>query len=418
MKKTMAAVCAVSFAILLLLLAGVAVMEYKKVASEEAMTEIMPETVLPEVTELAEKEKLPVQQMTEMSGQEGRDVPQESKEEETEECESGAAVETQTTPVAVLELTKEAEILLAGDICLQDYIAGYYDKNGIGGIVSMELRADMLTADIMMVNQEFAFSERGEPMEDKQFTFRIAPRYASMFNEMGIDIVSLANNHALDYGQDALMDSFETLDNNGIKYVGAGENYERAKKMEIIEINGIKIGILAASRVIPVVEWNAGTSSPGMLTTYDPTALLQEIEEGKKNCDVLLVYVHWGEEKAEFPEEYQKNMAHMYIDAGADAVIGAHPHVMQGIEYYKDKIIAYSLGNYIFSTRTGNTAMLRLNFKEDGTQEAQLVPVDASAFPIDAMPYEKQEAFFRYMESISFGITIDEDGRICYTQSK
>lgn len=416
MKKIMAAVCAASLAILILLLAGVAVLEYKKVASEEAVTEAVVKKPVSSMSEEIQPDTAGALETQELSSQNDRadvqadEVPQ--MEAETV-CE-----ESQTTPVAVLELTKEAEMLFAGDICLQDYIAGYYDKDGIGGIVSMELRADMLTADIMMANQEFAFSERGEPMEDKQFTFRIAPRYASVFNEMGIDIVSLANNHALDYGQDALMDSFETLDNNGIKYVGAGENYERAKKMEIIETNGMKIGILAASRVIPVVEWNAGTSTPGMLTTYDPTALLQAIEEGKKNCDVLVVYVHWGEERAEFPEEYQVNMAHMYIDAGADAVIGAHPHVMQGIEYYKDKIIAYSLGNYIFSTRTGNTAMLRLDFKEDGTQEAQLVPVDASAFPVDAMPYERQEKFFKYMESISFGITIDEDGRICYTQSK
>ncbi len=404
MKKIMAAVCAASFAVLLLLLTTAAVMEYRKIPSKEAMTGPSAENVVPEIV----KHKQP-----DVVGQEEAvGTPDEI------EVPAQGEAQPQTTPVAVLELTREAEVLLAGDICIQDYIAGYYDKDGIAGIVSMELRADMLTADIMLANQEFAFSERGEPMEDKQFTFRIAPRYARMFTDMGIDVVSLANNHALDYGQDALMDSFEALENEGIRYVGAGENYERAKKLEIMEAGGVKIGILAASRVIPVTEWNAGTARPGMFTTYDPTAILQEIEAGKKNCDVLLVYVHWGEEKAEFPEEYQVNMARQYIDAGADAVIGSHPHVMQGIEYYKDKIIAYSLGNYIFSARTGNTAMLRLTFSEDGTQQAQLVPVDASAFPLDAMPYERQDEFFRYIESISFGITIDEDGRICYTQSK
>ncbi|MBP3542711.1 MAG: CapA family protein [Lachnospiraceae bacterium] len=404
MKKIMAVVCAAPFAVLLLLLTAIAVMEYRKIPSKEAMTGTSMENVVPEIVKHKQPEV----------------VGQEEAAGTPDEIEVPAAGETQpqTSPVAVLELTREAEVLLAGDICIQDYIAGYYDKDGIAGIVSMELRAEMLTADIMLANQEFAFSERGEPMEDKQFTFRVAPRYARMFTDMGMDVVSLANNHALDYGHDALMDSFEALEKEGIRYVGAGENYERAKKLEIIEAGGMKIGILAASRVIPVAEWNAGTARPGMFTTYDPTAILQEIEAGKKNCDVLLVYVHWGEEKAEFPEEYQVNMARQYIDAGADAVIGSHPHVMQGIEYYKDKIIAYSLGNYIFSARTGNTAMLRLTFKEDGTQAAQLVSVDASAFPLDAMPYERQDEFFRYMESISFGITIDEDGRICYTQSK
>lgn len=316
----------------------------------------------------------------------------------------------------VLELTREAEVLLAGDICLQQFITNYYDADGIAGIVTEELRTAMLSADIMMANQEFPFSDRGTPMEDKQFTFRAAPHYVNIFTDLGIDIVSLANNHTLDYGRDALEDSFPILDNAGIRYVGAGENLKRAKQMEIIEVNGMKIGFLSASRVIPVVDWNAGAERSGMFTTYDPTALIKEIEEGRKQCDVLIVYVHWGEERTAYPVEYQVTMAHQYIDAGADAVIGAHPHVMQGIEYYKDKIIAYSLGNYIFGTGTGDTAMLRLTFQGNGTQSAQLVAVDASSFPVAAMEEERRGDFFRYMEGISDGITIDEAGRICYTE--
>lgn len=403
MKKIMSVVCATSFVVLLLVLMAASILEYRKLSPDGRVEDAVMDEIETGKKEQDGKKETSLQKETEEK--------QQSREEFTEEKQ------TTEMPVAVIELEKEAEILLAGDICIQDYIAGYYDKDGIGGIVSMELRAKMLTADIMMANQEFAFSERGKPMEDKQFTFRIAPRYVSMFTDMGIDIVSLANNHALDYGREALADCFPALDNANIRYVGAGENYERAKKLEIIEVNGMKIGVLAASRVIPVTDWNAGTERSGMFTTYDPTALLQEIEEGKKKCDALIVYVHWGEESATFPEDYQVTMAHQYIDAGADAVIGAHPHVMQGLEYYKDKVIAYSLGNFIFTTRTGNTAMLRINFSADGTQKAQLVPVDASSFPIDAMAHEQRSDFFNYMESISFGITIDEEGWICYTQS-
>ena len=396
MKKCMAVACAASFAALLLVLMAAAGMEYRKIQTEETGSELVTE-IVSERTAVEETGRQPETEEETSGAPENRDV-------------------SETPPAAVLELDGGTELLLAGDICIQDYIAGYYEEAGIGGIVSMELRAKMLTADIMMANQEFVFSERGEPMEDKQFTFRAAPRYVSMLTDMGIDIVSLANNHAMDYGREALADCFPALDNAGIRYVGAGENYERAKRLEIIESGGKKVGILAASRVIPLADWNAGAERSGMFTAYDPAALLQEIREGKEKCDVLVVYVHWGEERAEFPEEYQVTMAHQYIDAGADAVIGAHPHVMQGIEYYKDRVIAYSLGNYIFSPRTGDTALFSLKLKEDGTQEARLIPVDASSFPVDVMPYRRQEEFFRYIESISFGISIDEAGRICYTQ--
>lgn len=385
MRRIMAAVCAASAGILVLVLLF-AVKEYKSIGTEEAYGEIS------------------VQEAQTPTGLAGM--------AETTET-AGEAL-----PAVILPYQTETELLFAGDICLQDYIAGYFDGDGIQGIVSEELQDCMRKADIMMANQEFAFSERGTAMEDKEYTFRIAPRYTAIFTELGIDIVTLANNHALDYGTEALLDSFDALDQAGIRYVGAGENLERARRLEVIESNGMKIGYLAASRVIPVHSWNAGSASPGMLTTYDPALLLEAIEEGKKRCDVLIVYVHWGEERTEYPEEYQRTMAKQYIDAGADAVIGSHPHVMQGIEVYKGKLIAYSLGNYIFSARTGTGALLKMVFHPDGTQEAGLVAFDASAFPVTALADGKKGGFFDYMESISFGISIDEAGRICYTQDK
>lgn len=384
----MAAICATSFGILLILVILVGLHEYKAV----------------DVGNMDETKAI-VQTETE----------QES-EEETQESQG------ETLPSVLLEMEtkgeeKTAELLIAGDVCIKQLIAESYDKDGILGVVSKELKKTMVDADICMVNQEFAFSDRGEPMEDKQYTFEISPRYTSIFTELGIDIVSLANNHTLDFGREALLDSFDALDRAGILYVGAGKDLERAKKMEVLEVNGIKIGFLAASRVIPVVEWNAGKELPGMFTTYDPTALIAEIEKGKESCDFLVVYVHWGEEYQEFPEEFQKQMARQYIDAGADAVIGSHPHVLQGLEYYKGKIIAYSLGNYIFFSKTGIGAMLKIVLKEDGTQMIALEPFNSAAFPMKVLEQEKRDEFFRYMEKISFGISIDEAGVICYTQT-
>ncbi len=334
---------------------------------------------------------------------------QTEKQTETEELgELGSALK----PV-ILYLDGEPEILLGGDVCLQDFIVEKYDAYGIEGILTQNLIYLMKDADITMVNQEFAFSDRGEA-QDKQYTYRMSPAKVKIFKELGIDIVTLANNHALDYGREALDDTFLTLENADIRYVGAGENLNRAKKMEVIEVQGKKIGFLGASRVIPVAEWNAGESVSGMLTTYSPDILLNEIREGKKDCDFLIVYVHWGEERENMPEDYQRTMAKQYIDAGADAVIGSHPHVMQGVEYYKEKPILYSLGNYIFSTRTRQCSLAKLKLKENGEITVQFFPFEASSFPIRLMNEQEKKEFFFYMESISFGITIDEDGNVVY----
>ncbi len=412
MKNIMSAVCTVSFGILLIVLFLLVLHEYSAASrGAEVNQGVLLQTEMttePEETSMFVLEESASMEEHTSIIEERESVPGVFLELGTEETEKETESETQRKT--------KTELLFAGDICIQDYIAGYYDNAGIGGVVTDALRERMLAADIMMANQEFALSVRGEPMEDKQYTYEIAPHYVSIFTDLGIDIVTLANNHALDYGRDALLDSFDALDGAGILYVGAGKNFERAKKLEIIEKNGVRFGFLAASRVIPVTDWNAGFDTPGMFTTYDPSALIREIEKGKELCDVLVVYVHWGVERNDFPEEYQKTMARQYIDAGADAVIGSHPHVMQGIEYYKGKPIAYSLGNYIFTPRTGIGAMFCLSWSEGEEMEAKLVPFNASAFPVKELEQEKREDFFRYMEKISFGISIDEEGRICYTQ--
>lgn len=333
---------------------------------------------------------------------------------ETEELDSDLEREVKPA-VIVMEPEEEVTLLFGGDVCLQDFITEKYETDGISGILSKTLLDVMKQSDITMVNQEFSFSSRGTAMEDKEYTFRTHPDKVEMFSDMGIDIVSLANNHAMDFGRDALADSFETLGQAGILYVGAGENLDRAKKMEVIESNGKKIGFLAASRVIPVGDWNAGSIS-GMLTTYDPALLLEAIKSNRAYCDILIVYVHWGIERNEYPEEYQKKMAKQYIDAGADVVIGSHPHVMQGIEYYKDKPIAYSLGNYIFSTRYRSGSLLKIKIGKENDISVCLLPFVSSSFPIVEMEGDERKKFFEYMEQISFGIHIDEEGNVLYNK--
>ena len=244
----------------------------------------------------------------------------------------------EVTPTIVPENVGTTSMVFTGDVYLGNYVSSVYDANGIQGILSETLLEKFQMADFAMVNQEFPFSLRGTPMENKQYTFRVNPEKVRVFQEMEIDMVSLANNHAIDYGQDAFLDTLDTLAAANITYVGVGRDLVEAKTTRYIENKGKKIAVLSASRVIPVTEWGATAYQPGMFTTYDPSALIQEIKEAKENADYIIVYVHWGKEHQEFPENYQRIMGKQFIDAGADVVIGSHPHVLQGFEYYNGKL--------------------------------------------------------------------------------
>jgi len=290
-----------------------------------------------------------------------------------------------------------------------------YSKDGIDGILSKNLQVEFEEADIAMINQEFSFSNRGVPMENKQYTFRIDPKWVQIFNDMQVDIVTLANNHTLDFGVEALLDTFDTLDTARIQYVGAGINIAEARKTKYIEANNKIIAILGASRVIPVTDWNAGIDTPGLFTTYDPKAMIEEIEIAKELCDYVVVYVHWGIEKSDSPKEYQRSLAKQYIDAGADLVVGSHPHVLQGIEYYKDKPIIYSLGNFMFYNTINQTAILKVTLKENEEIQVQFLPCETENALTDRIEEKSTRSeFYRYMKDISFDISFDENGFILH----
>lgn len=309
---------------------------------------------------------------------------------------------------------KKTNLVFTGDILLTGYLLSQYDNSGVNGIVASDIVQEMAEADLTMVNEEFPFSNRGTAMEDKQYTFRIEPERVNVFKDLGIDIVTLANNHTLDYGQDALIDTFETLNKANIQYVGAGNNYDEAKQLKEFKINEKNIGILAASRVIPVASWAAGTS-PGVFSTYDVSGLIEEIKAADPVCDTVIVYVHWGVEKSEYPEDYQRELAKAYIDAGADIVIGSHPHVLQGMEYYNGKPIVYSLGNFVFGNQIPKTVLLKVEIDEtnDIALSIEACSTDANYILNKA---DNQQEIYNYLTEISTNVLIDEEGKIMEKQ--
>lgn len=338
-----------------------------------------------------------------------------SQQEEVEKDSTEDLVEEEAEEE--VEPPKKITMAFAGDILFADNSVpiNKYDSvgKGIDGILSANLIKKMRKADIMMLNNEFAYSTRGEKIEGKSYTFRAHPERVNILHEMGVDIVSLANNHALDFGPDALLDTFETLDDAGIDYVGAGPNMDRAKDAIYHTIEDKTIAFLSASRVIYAGDWYATDTRAGMLGTYDPAILIEEIKLAKGKSDYIVVYVHWGVEGDNKPQEYQRTMAQQYIDAGADVVIGAHPHIMQGFEYYQGKPIIYSLGNFWFSSYKRESGLLEIILEPEGTVDVKIVPVmtgDSYTYMLENEDDIKK--YYQYMSDISFGVSIDENGLI------
>jgi hypothetical protein len=308
-------------------------------------------------------------------------------------------------------------LAFAGDVNLDENCqpAAQYDKHHghITACFSKSLLSQMKSADVMMLNNEFSYSLRGTKASNKSFTFRAKPSRAEILKKMNVDLVSLANNHTLDYGQDALLDTFDALENTGIDYVGAGRNLKRAKAAIYKTVNGKKIAYLAASRVVFSTDWYASANRPGMLGTYDSSMLVQSIKEARKKSDYVIVFVHWGVERKASPEEYQRNLAKEYINAGADAVIGSHPHVLQGFEYYHGKPIAYSLGNYWFNGSHARTGLLKLYLDTNQTIRMQILPAMQQNTRTNLIQGKKgRSSYFDYMKGISFGVAIDKNGFI------
>lgn len=356
--------------------------------------------------------------ITETNQQGEEDSQGESTLTDGEESDAAEEKETETSGEQEEDtLEKEPVItdvsmIFTGDVLFGNSVKNKYDGNGIRGILSEFLQQEMVQADLTMVNEEFPFSNRGTRMPDKQYTFRVDPSYVGVFHEMGIDVVSLANNHALDYGKEALLDTFTTLDEAGIPYVGAGETRERAEQTIYIECSGRTVGILSASRVIPVSGWNIEYQQPGLFCTYDSTAIVAAIKEARSQCDYLMVYVHWGIEHQEYPKEYQRVLGQQYIDAGADLVVGSHPHAPQGIEYYQGKPIVYSLGNFIFNPSNKNTYVLKVLWSGAGESQLQVIPVKSADCYTSQMEGQEALEMLQYIEKISYDVTIDENGMV------
>ena len=236
------------------------------------------------------------------------------------------------------------------------------------------VRPPLADADLAIVNLETAISSRGRA-EIKTFTFRSAPSFADVIARAGVDVVSLANNHSLDFGLDALDDTVDNLDRARVAHVGAGRNLAEALAPAEFDIGGTSVAVLGASQIIPSGAWPATSTRPGIASAgkhainRETQQLLAAVRDAKKANDVVIVVLHWGIEGDPCPSAVQQKLGRLLVDAGATAVLGAHPHVLQPVVPFTtlagDAVVAYSLGNFIWDPRggaSGETGVLELRF--------------------------------------------------------
>lgn len=314
----------------------------------------------------------------------------------------------------------QAVLAFAGDILFDSNYAIMGPVLAGGGIadgIMPEVIERMQAADIMMLNNEFPYSDRGAPTEGKQFTFRARPGTVDYLNDMGVDLVSLANNHAYDYGPDALTDTLDILREAGIPYVGAGRDIAEARKPVYYIVGDIKIAFVSATQIerLDAPDTKEATEvSPGVLRCWNGSKLLETIREADENSDFVVAYIHWGTENQAELDWAQTKQAPELVEAGADLIIGDHPHCLQPIGVIQGVPVIYSLGNFWFNSKTLDTGIVEVVIDETGIVSYQFVPCLQSGCRTTLLNGAEKERVLAYMRGISEGVRIDEEGYVSW----
>jgi poly-gamma-glutamate synthesis protein (capsule biosynthesis protein) len=296
-----------------------------------------------------------------------------------------AALVLYQSPTANCGEPQEVTLYAVGDVMLGRYIAKVMAIRG-SDYPFREITPALHTGDIVFGNLEAIISSDGATplFPNKPYSFHASSVAAQALKNAGFHVLSLANNHAMDYGPDALAETRRLLSGKGIAVFGAGKDINEARRPVVITSHGMRFGFLgygvAHSRKVYATLDRAGIVPIWM------DDIRKDIQDLRKQCDVLIVSLHWGREYDTSPSQKQREESHQIIDWGADIIIGHHPHVMQGIEIYKNRVIAYSLGNFIFDQRgkgTDRSFILACRFRGKALYSAEIIPLDRyrSYFP-------------------------------------
>ncbi len=294
-----------------------------------------------------------------------------------------------------------ARLIVGGDVTLGYHFEEYFDEQVAKGKSRdamfdygfREVKRVTDAPELFVVNLECPFTARGEKIP-KNFNFRGRPELVGALLSGGVDAVSLANNHAMDYGEVGLLDTLQTLDQAKIPHFGAGRNLADARRPLLLTRNGVRFAFLGyfflGDRNIEPPEVIATDTRPGVAghgsdVNAMEAMLREDIAAARHQADVVIPFFHWGREGMLTPEPYQVQLARAAIEAGAGAVLGSHPHVLQGMELHKGAPIAYSLGNFVFggnwNPRDKDSVLVELRFSPAGFLSAALHPLRTDRYP-------------------------------------
>jgi poly-gamma-glutamate capsule biosynthesis protein CapA/YwtB (metallophosphatase superfamily) len=295
-----------------------------------------------------------------------------------------------------LVLSAIGDIFMGGTIRLIDGRTIASDER-LGKAVLDKVLPYFRASDVNFCNLEGSLSSRGKPQPGRSAALRGYPSAVEVLKKAKIDFVSVANNHVMDYGWEAFSDTMDLLCRNGIGFSGGGKDIEAARKPALVKKKGMTVGLLSYTANVNVpLGFQAARGKPGLApirispffwpdhtNKQDIKALRQDIEKWREQVDFLAVSVHWGvsEGGTYTIALHQQSIAHQAIDAGADLILGHHPHAIQGIEIYKDKPICYSLGHFaldFFLAEEGfprETMLFQCRISPHRVHEARFLPV-------------------------------------------
>lgn len=288
-------------------------------------------------------------------------------------------------------------LMFGGDVALSNSFTDMVGKDYPWAFAKLD---EYRQADLAMVNLEnpLTRSTIGGDL-GKRFKFKADPETVKVLTEGGVDLVNLANNHTMDYEGPGLVETLETLDKAGIHHVGAGRGLTEARRPEIIEVKGQRIAYLGYYEA----DLHAALDGKPGTNPRDNQRIAEDIKALRNQVDWIIVNYHWGVELADYPGDWQIDLARFTIDQGADLVVGHHPHVLQGAEIYKGRPIVYSLGNFIFGGNARSdydTAVLKVSLK-GRKMKVEFLPVEVRKYQARVVKGEQGEKILKHVEQIS-----------------
>ncbi|MGB9979593.1 CapA family protein [Methanobacterium sp.] len=295
-------------------------------------------------------------------------------------------------------------IVITGDVML---------GRGVGSAISSkpnifgDLRLIFKQSDLVIANLESPFTYSNKNFK-KTVPLKANPAYAYILKDNNIDVAALANNHIMDYGPQGLTDTLATLDKYNITHIGAGKNLQDALQPAYFNINGKRVAIinfmdLTTFQGFGKLELPPATDNSSGFAPAEWNIVKNSIDTAKSQADIVIVFFHYGNEYSLTPNKYQTELSRKCIDEGADIVVGSHPHVPQGIENYKGKIIFYSLGNCVFDQSnpiTKDSMVVQLQIV-NGNADVTVIPIHISNSSPKIMNNQSANKFLNRINSES-----------------